>query len=284
VPERPASQSVQVDSVDAGQRLATVRDDKLVFRIAALGAQIRALEAQLATAQTELARGETLVERGVATVQRLDQLRTTLDVTRNQLAAAEAGRAVMVQQAAEGDVVAPTAGRVLTVPVTRGAVVLAGEPVATVGGGGFFLRLAIPERHAKSLKEGAAIRITTSGTESEGRLARVYPRIENGRVVADVLVEDLETAFGDARVLVKVPVGERHRDLAALQRAPCRAARRDPHADRLHDTAPGDGAGRWGRAMGAYRRPGLTAGAASGCGRPKSTGWHGRAAPRPKAG
>ena len=42
----------------------------------------------------------------------------------------------------------PGDGRVLTVPVTRGAVVLAGEPVATIGGGGFFLRLAIPERHA----------------------------------------------------------------------------------------------------------------------------------------
>ena len=46
-------------------------------------------------------------------------------------------------------------GRVLEVPLTRGAVVLAGELVAIIGGGGFFLRLAIPERHAFSLREGA---------------------------------------------------------------------------------------------------------------------------------
>ena len=48
---------------------------------------------------------------------------------------------------------APGDGRVLTVPVTRGAVVLAGEPIATIGGGGFFLRLAIPERHAERFRK-----------------------------------------------------------------------------------------------------------------------------------
>jgi RND family efflux transporter MFP subunit len=197
------------DVVSAGQKLATVRDDKLAFQVAALDAQIRALESQLATAQTELVRGETLVERGVATAQRLDQLRTTVDVTRNQLAAAEAQRSVVVQQEAEGDVLAPGDGRVLTVPVTRGAVVMAGEPIAVIGGGGFFLRLAIPERHAAALEEGAELRITAEGAESAGRLAKVYPQIENGRVIADVEVDGLDTAFVDARVLVEVPVGER---------------------------------------------------------------------------
>ena len=136
------------DSVTEGQHLATVRDDKIAFQIAALDAQIRALQSQLDTAETELTRGEALVERGVATAQRLDQLRTTVDVTRNQFAAAEAQRSVVVQQGAEGEVLAPGDGRVLSVPVTRGAVVLAGEPIAVIGGGGFFLRLAIPERHA----------------------------------------------------------------------------------------------------------------------------------------
>ncbi len=197
------------DLVTAGQRLAIVRDDKLAFQVAALDAQIRALESQLATAQTELVRGETLVERGVATAQRLDQLRTTVDVTRNQLAAAQAQRSVVVQQEAEGEVLAPGDGRVLSVPVTRGAVVMAGEPVAVIGGGGFFLRLAIPERHAAALEEGAELRITAEGAESAGRLAKVYPQIENGRVIADVEVEGLDTAFVDARVLVEVPVGER---------------------------------------------------------------------------
>jgi RND family efflux transporter MFP subunit len=197
------------DAVIAGQRIATVRDEKIGFQIAAYDAQIDALNAQLTTAESELQRGETLIERGVTTRQQVDQLRTIVDVTRGQLAAAEAGRAVVVQQAAEGDVLAAEDGRVLTVPVTRGAVVLAGEPVATIGSGGLFLRLAVPERHAAVLKEGDLIRIGTAGTASEGRLAKVYPEIQGGRVTADVEVADLADAFVNARVPVALPVGER---------------------------------------------------------------------------
>jgi len=197
------------DEVTAGQRIATIRDEKIGFQVAAFDAQIDALKAQLATAETELGRGETLVERGVATAQRLDQLRTTVDVTRGQLVAAEAGRAAAAQQAAEGDVFAPEDGRVLAVPVTHRAVILAGEPVATIGSGGLFLRLAVPERHAAELEEGATIRIGAAGAATEGRLVKVYPRIEGGRVTVDVDVPDLPGAFINARVPVELPVGER---------------------------------------------------------------------------
>ncbi|MCO5155285.1 MAG: efflux RND transporter periplasmic adaptor subunit [Aquamicrobium sp.] len=197
------------DAVEAGQRIAVVRDDKIAFQIAAYDAQLRALQAQLEKAEAELARGSSLVERGVVTAQRLEQLRTDVDVTRSQIAASEAQRSVVVQQGEEGAVLAPALGRVLTVPVTKGAVVMAGEPAATIGGGGFFLRLAIPERHARDLVEGAAIRIAAGGAQMQGRLARIYPQIENGRVVADVEVETLDRAFVDARVPVEVPVGSR---------------------------------------------------------------------------
>jgi RND family efflux transporter MFP subunit len=197
------------DEVAAGERIATVRDDKIEFQIASYDAQLRALEAQLARAQSELERGQSLVDKGIATAQRLDQLRTDVDVALNQIAATEAQRSVVVQQGQEGAVLAPAAGRVLTVPVTRGAVVMAGEEIATLGGGGFFLRLAIPERHSATLVPGADIRITGDGKKLTGRLAKIYPQIENGRVVADVEVEGLDSAFVDARVLVEVPVGER---------------------------------------------------------------------------
>lgn len=197
------------DTVTAGQRIATILDEKIGFQIAAYDAQIAALKAQLATAETELDRGEALIQRGISTRQQVDQLRTTVDVTRGQLAAAEAGRAVVVQQAAEGDILAPENGRVLTVPVTKGAVILAGEPVATIGSGGLFLRLAVPERHAAVLKEGDTIRIGTAGAATRGRLAKVYPAITGGRVTADVEVADLPDAFVNARVPVALPVGER---------------------------------------------------------------------------
>lgn len=197
------------DTVAEGQEIAVVHDDKIEFQIAAYDAQIAALTAQLETAETELKRGEALVERGVATVQRLDQLRTSVDVVRGQIIATEAQRDISVQQQTEGRVLAPAEGRVLTVPVTPGAVILPGEPVATIGGGGFFLRLSVPERHATALAEGDAIRITTDSEEGEGRIAKLYPQIDNGRVTADVEVEGLDTAYVNARVLVRLPVGER---------------------------------------------------------------------------
>lgn len=197
------------DAVEAGQRIAMVQDDKIAFQIAAIDAQLRVLEAQLARAEAELSRGRSLVERGVNTAQRLEQLSTDVGVAQNQIAATQAQRSVIVQQSEEGQVLAPVSGVALGVPVTRDSVIMAGEPVATVGGGGFFLRLAIPERHAEALKEGAEIRIFASGAETVGRLAKVYPRIQNGRVIADVEFERIDTTFVDARVLVEVPIGTR---------------------------------------------------------------------------
>lgn len=197
------------DLVKAGQQIGKVRDDKLAFQVAALDAQLRALQAQLERAQAELQRGQTLVDKGIVTAQRLEQLRTDLEVTRNQIGAVEAQREVVVQQQAEGEVLAPADGRVLAVPLTRDAVIMPGEPIATIGSGGFFLRLAIPERHAEKLEQGSVIRITSGGSESAGKLVKIYPQIENGRVIADVEVDNLDTAFVDARILVEVPVGER---------------------------------------------------------------------------
>lgn len=197
------------DAVQAGQMLGRIVDEKLVFQLGAIDAQLQALGAQLANAEAELTRGEELLARGVTTAQRLDALRTQVDVVKGQIEAQRAQRHVVEQQAAEGAVLSPIAGRVLNVPVAVGAVVMPGEPVAIVGGGGFFLRVAVPERHATAMTQGDAISIETPAGEAQGTLAKVYPQIENGRVVADVEVPDLDAAFVDARVLVRLPMGKR---------------------------------------------------------------------------
>ena len=197
------------DLVTAGQQLGLVKDDKIAFQIAAQDAQLAALAAQLATAEAELQRGETLVSQGVVTRQRLAQLSTDVEVIRNQIASTRAQRAVLTQQETEGAIIAPADGRVLTVPATRGSVIMPGEAVATIGSGGFYLRLAVPERFAGDLEAGAEIRIATESGEASGRLAKLYPQIDNGRVIADVEVDALDTAFINARILVEVPIGTR---------------------------------------------------------------------------
>ncbi len=197
------------DIVEAGDVIAEVKDDKLDFQIKAIDAQLLGLQASLRDARAELDRAERLVRSGATSTQRLDQLRTQADVIANQIGTAEAQRSVIVQQSAEGAVIAPASGRVVSVPATKGAVAMAGETIAEIAGGGFFLRLAIPERHAQNLHQGATIRIDAAGSALTGTLAKIYPSIEGGRVTADVEVDNLDTQFVGGRVLVELPVGER---------------------------------------------------------------------------
>lgn len=201
--------------VAAGDVIALVRDAKLELQMGAIDARLSALQAELANAQDELARAEALLEQGVSTRQRVDQLRTNADVLTGQIAAARAERAVVEEQSAEGKVLAPTDGRVIQVPVTRGAVVLAGEAVAEVAGGGFFLRLTLPERHAALLHDGLEVQMEGRPSQAAtqppvmGSIVKIYPRLENGQVVADVEVPGLSDFLVGERTLVRVPVAHR---------------------------------------------------------------------------
>lgn len=197
------------DLVSAGDVIARIQDDKIDFQVKAIEAQLSGLKASLNNARAELERSQRLMKSGATTAQRVEQVQTQVDVTENEIRSAEANRSVLLEQAAQGAVLAPSSGKVLSAPVTRSAVIMAGETVATIAGGGFFLRLVIPERHAAALKEGADIRIEAEGASLTGKLAKIYPEISSGRVTADVDVADLDTRFVGRRLLVELPVAER---------------------------------------------------------------------------
>lgn len=189
----------------AGQVIARIIDPKMESQLAAAEARIASAKSQLQNAETELKRNEELLTKGATTTQRVDQVRTTVEVARNAVAEAEAARNVAATQIEDGNVLAPADGRVLSVPVRLGAVVMPGEPVATIAGGGVFLRLAIPERHAPDLAVGAAVALEGG----VGKIEKVYPQIEQGRVIVDVAVEGLSDTFIGQRILVQVPVASR---------------------------------------------------------------------------
>ncbi|NBZ89936.1 efflux RND transporter periplasmic adaptor subunit [Stagnihabitans tardus] len=200
---------VEGDLVTSGQVIGRIVDDKLAFQMTALDAQQGAIRAQLSNAKAELARGESLLKQGVATAQGLDALRTRVQVLEGQLAALTAQAEVVAQQIKDGTLLAPASGRVLDVPVSKGAVVMPGEAVAMIAGGGTFLRLQVPERHAGALHQGDPIEIETATGTQTGTLSRIYPLIQAGRVQADVELQGLSDAFVDARVLVRLPMGQR---------------------------------------------------------------------------
>lgn len=205
--------------VKEGDILATVVDDKLALEMKAAAAKIEALNSQLENARTELERAQQLLARGAGTQVRLDQARTQFDVVVNQAAAAQAEKAVIEQRAREGEVLAPADGRVLTVPITLGSVVLPGEEVARIASGRYYLRLSLPERHAAEIRQDAVVRIgerglspATSGGLAQtraARVAKVYPEIASGRVIADVEVDGVGSYFVNERTLVWIPVGQR---------------------------------------------------------------------------
>lgn len=215
-PGTVASLSVTEGSeVAPGQILGVVADPKLALRIRASTSQIVAIESRLATAKAELERSVELQKRGVASQARLDQAQTAFDVATNDLAAAKAERAVIEKQTEEGNVLAPATGRVIRVPVTEGAVVMAGESLATIAANEYLLRLELPERHARFMKVGDALRVGERGlgpdrqTIAEGRIVQVYPEIQSGRVIADAEVPGLGNYFVGERTLAWISVGKR---------------------------------------------------------------------------
>ena len=151
----------------------------------------------------------------MSTQVQVDQAKTALDVAERNLAAMRSDRGVIAQQTSEGAVLAPGAGRILTVPVSEGRVVLPGETIATLAEDHYILRLQLPERHARFMRAGDAVQIGARGLEDErrakreGRVRLVYPEIEGGRVIADVDVAGLGDYFVGERTRVYVTTGVR---------------------------------------------------------------------------
>lgn len=205
--------------VTEGEVIAEVVDDKLALQRDAADARMKQASSQLDNAKLALDRAKQLLQRGVVSQAAVDQAQTNYDVSLNQVSAAEADRAVIEQQANEGSVLAPATGRVLSVPVTLGSVILAGEPVARVATGKYYLRLQLPERHAQQIRKDGSVLVGQRGLNPlasggidaarEGKVVKVYPEINDGRVVADVDVDGIGDYFVNERTLVWIPVGSR---------------------------------------------------------------------------
>jgi multidrug efflux system membrane fusion protein len=208
------------DTVSAGAEIAVVADQKLFLQMQALDQRIRSQQAQRDKARVDFDRAQELLRRGVSTKVIFDQAKTALDVAERNFSALQSDRGVIEQQAAEGSVKAPGPGRILTIPVSVGRVVMPGETIATLAEDNYILRLQLPERHARFMRAGDRVEIgdrglhTTNGARKEGRVRIVYPEIQGGRVIADVDVKGLDNYFVGERARVFVTTGKRDAILA----------------------------------------------------------------------
>lgn len=207
---------VEGQSVKRGDVLAVVVDPKLKLQLAAYDARIVALEAKVQLTETELQRVRQLRQSGAAPQSRLDDAETQMTVTRAEIAAARADKAVVEEQVAEGRVVAPDDGRILKVQAIAGQVIMPGEPVATMATANYILKLRLPERHARSMHVGDRVMVAGRGNAVassseliEGKIVRVYPELDQGRVVADAEAASIGDYFVGERVRVVVSTGSR---------------------------------------------------------------------------
>ncbi len=203
------------DVIAAGQEIARVADQKLFLQMQALDERIKSQQAQRDKAKADFERAQELMRRGITTKVIFDQAKTNLDVAERNLAAMKSDRSVIEQQSNEGAVLAPGAGRVLTIPVSIGRVVLPGETIATIAEDRYILRLQLPERHARFMRAGDRVQIGARGLNDQGEARRngrvriVYPEIQGGRVIADVEVSGLGDYFVGERTRVYVNTGKR---------------------------------------------------------------------------
>jgi RND family efflux transporter MFP subunit len=209
------------ETAEAGAELATVADPKLVLQTQALDARIQSQQAQLDKAKSDLERANELLGKGAATQVQVDAAKTAFDVAQRTLDAMRGDRNVIAQQMNEGAVLAPEAGRILTVPVSEGQVVLSGETIATLAEDRYILRLQLPERHAQFMRAGDTVQIGSRGLgdepdekKREGRVRIVYPEIQGGRVIADVDVAGLGDYFVGELTRVYVNTGARRTIMA----------------------------------------------------------------------
>jgi len=209
------------DEVAAGAELAVVADQKLFLQMQSIDQRIRGLQSQRDKAKSDFDRAQELLRRGVSTKVMADQAKTALDVAERNLSALQSDKSVIEQQAAEGSVKAPGPGRILTIPVSVGRVVMPGETIATIAEDNYILRLQLPERHARFMRAGDRVEIgqrgentDDSGARKEGRVRIVYPEIQGGRVIADVDVKGLGDYFVGERARVYVTTGKRNAILA----------------------------------------------------------------------
>jgi RND family efflux transporter MFP subunit len=203
----------QGDHVEQGQVIASIGDEKLALTLSSYGAQVQAAQAQLAQAKIEYGRAQRLITQQAIARSMLDQARTAFNVATSNLKSIMAQRAVIEEQQTQGQVLAPRAGRVITVPVTAGTVVMPGDVVATVAEQNFVLRLQVPERHAPYLKVGDPVRLDGADLGLDGprfgSIDLIYPDVQNGHVVADAIVPGLKDYFVGRRVRVWVSAGKR---------------------------------------------------------------------------
>lgn len=197
------------DEVKKGQLIGWVQDSRIAPQTAAYAASAVAAEAQAAQAQAQYNRVKTLYDKGIYAKAALDQAEAAWKAAAADVKAARAQTAANAAYGDQGAVYAPDAGKVLTADVPKGAVVMAGQTIASLTSGAPVVRIELPEGQSRMLAVGQTIRLEADGREGTGAITRIYPSVTQGQVEADVTPAGFETLPVGARLTAWVSLGKR---------------------------------------------------------------------------
>lgn len=189
--------AVTVDAgswVRAGQVLATIDRSVQSQTLAQLAAQIQVARADAALAQNEYDRSASLVDRGFVSKADLDRKRAARDAANARIRVAQANLNAMRAQVGRLNIVAPTAGLILSRSVEVGQIVSPGSGglFRLARGGEMEMRAALPQQDLALIRAGQAASITPLGSDRSfaGSIWLVSPAI------------DPQTRQGEARIAV----------------------------------------------------------------------------------
>ena len=189
--------SVTVDAGDwvrAGQVLATIDRSVQSQTLAQLAAQIQVARADAALAQNEFERSAALVERGFVSKADLDRKRAARDAANARIQVAQANLNAMRAQVGRLNIVAPTAGLILSRSVEVGQIVSPGSGglFRLARGGEMEMRASLPQQDLALIHVGQAASVKPIGSERSfaGNVWLVSPAI------------DPQTRQGEARIAV----------------------------------------------------------------------------------
>ncbi len=180
-------------------------------------AQLEAARAMANKSMADYNRTKILYDQGVYSKARLDAMQAQMAATNAQVKAAQAASVAAQSQAQvavavrnQGRIVAPRSGRVVSVPVTQGAVLMPGEVVAFIAAGQPVLKLYVPERDAKSLQIGQSMTMTDDAGNAVGvaNISKIFPQVVNGQVEVELTSSSSDHFVGERTNLI-VPLGRR---------------------------------------------------------------------------
>lgn len=197
------------DIVTKGQLIGWVQDSRIAPQTGAYAAATVAAQAQATQAEANLKRVQTLFDKGYYAQAALDQAVAAAKAADANVRAAQAQTEASAALGGQGAILAPDSGKVITADVPKGAVVMAGQSVATITSGNLLVRIELPEAQGRQVSAGDLVRLEAGGREAIGTITQVYPSVSQGQITADVTPSGFEDLPVGAQVTAYVRLGRR---------------------------------------------------------------------------